>query len=42
MKPVEPTKVLIRGRNLNTYATAVINGSQGRQLMWTIWFLQAV
>jgi hypothetical protein len=42
MKPVEPIKVLIRGRSLNTCATAVINGSQRRKLTWIIQFLQVL
>jgi hypothetical protein len=40
-KPVEPIKVLIRGRNLNTNANNARNGSKKRKSM-LITFIQQV
>jgi hypothetical protein len=42
MKPVEPTKVLIRGRNLNTNANNARNGSKKRKSMLITFIQQAV
>jgi hypothetical protein len=42
MKPVDLIKVLIRGRNLNTYANNARNGSQRRKLTWIIFVQQEV